>query len=104
MDLAIRADPRVRLKESEKRNKYLDLARELKKTMELENDSDTNSNCGTWISHQRFGTRTGNKRTGRDHPSYNIIKTSQNNEKGPRDLRRLAFTQTLVINNRLMLV
>ena len=31
MDFAVPADHRVKLKESEKRNKYLDLARELKK-------------------------------------------------------------------------
>ncbi len=30
MDLAVLADPSVKLKESEKRDKYLDLARELK--------------------------------------------------------------------------
>ena len=31
MDIAVPADHRVKLKESEKRDKYLDLARELKK-------------------------------------------------------------------------
>ena len=31
MDFALLADPRVKLKESEKKNKYLDLTRELKK-------------------------------------------------------------------------
>ena len=31
MDFAVRADLRVKLKESEKKDKYLDLARELKK-------------------------------------------------------------------------
>ena len=36
VDFAVSADNRVKLKESEKRNKYLDLARELKK------------NYGTW--------------------------------------------------------
>ena len=35
VDFAVPADHRVKLKESEKSDKYLDLARELKKTMEL---------------------------------------------------------------------
>ena len=35
------ADHKDKLKESEKRDKYLDLARELKKTVEHESDSDT---------------------------------------------------------------
>ena len=39
----------MKIKEREKIDKYLDLAKELKKkTMEHESDSDTNSNRGTW--------------------------------------------------------
>ena len=38
------ADYRVKLKESEKRDKSTDLARGLKKTMEHKRDSDANSN------------------------------------------------------------
>ena len=34
VEFAVSADHRVKLKECEKRNKYLDLARELKKTVE----------------------------------------------------------------------
>ena len=37
-------DQRVKIKENEKRDKCLDLARELKKTMEHEGDDDTNCN------------------------------------------------------------
>ena len=44
MDFAISADRMVKMKESEKRDKYLDLARELKKRMEQEGDGDTNCN------------------------------------------------------------
>ena len=44
VDIAILADHRVILKESEKKDKYLDFVRELKKqTMEHEGDGDTNS-------------------------------------------------------------
>ena len=37
MDFAVPADRRVKLKESEKKDKYLDLARELEKTNKLWN-------------------------------------------------------------------
>ena len=42
MDFAVRADYRIKLKESEKKDKYLDLARELKKNMEHGGDNYTN--------------------------------------------------------------
>ena len=47
MYFALLADHSVKIKEIEKRDKYLDLARELKKTIEHESDSDTN--CGWCI-------------------------------------------------------
>ena len=39
MDFAVPADLRLKLKESEKNDKYLDLARELKKAMEHDGDN-----------------------------------------------------------------
>ena len=48
VDFAVLADHGVKLKESEKRNKYLDLVRELKKTMEHKGDGDTNYKWCTW--------------------------------------------------------
>ena len=44
VDFTVPADHRIKLKECEKKNKYLDLARELKKTMEREIDNFTNCN------------------------------------------------------------
>ena len=44
LDLAVLVDHRMKIKENEKRNKYLDLARELKKNMEHEGDGDTSCN------------------------------------------------------------
>ena len=38
VDFAVPADHRIKLKEFEKKDKYLDLARELKKTVEHESD------------------------------------------------------------------
>ena len=70
----------------------------------MENESD--GWCAQYC-HHRIGTGTGglgNERMSRDHPIYNIIKIDQNTEKDSGDLKRLAVTQTPVINHRLMLV
>ena len=40
----------------------------------------------------------GNEKTSGDHSNYYIIESRQNTEKNPRDLRRLAITQTPVKN------
>ena len=77
MDFAVPAEPRVKLKESEKRNKYVDLARELKKkTMEDESYGDTNCNWYVRYSQKSIGsgnTGLGNKRTSGDHPNHSIF-------------------------------
>ena len=107
VDFAVPADHRVKLKESEKTDKYLDLARELKKTEEPESGSYTNCNWFSWYSHQRIDTRTeglGNNRTCGDCPNYSIIEISQNTEKSARDLRRLAVTQIPMNDCQLMLM
>ena len=86
------ASHRIKLKENEKKDKYLDFPRELKKTMEHESDT---CYCCSWYSHQSIikGARElGNKRTSGDHPNYNIIENGQNTEKSTGDLRRLAVT------------
>ena len=73
---AVPADHRVKPKESEKKDKYLNLARELKKTMEQESDSDINCKWCVRYSQQRIGKGTGglvNKRTNRHNPNYSII-------------------------------
>ena len=57
-----------------------------------------------------FGTITkgtgglGSWRTSGGHPNYNIIENSQNTEKIPGDMRRLAVTQTPVKDHRLTLM
>ena len=45
-----------------------------------------------------------NKRMSGDHPNYSIVEIGQNTKKSPRDLRRLAVTQTPLENHQLMLV
>ena len=48
VDFAVSADHRIKLKECEKRDKYLNLARELKKTMEHEDENYTNCDWCFW--------------------------------------------------------
>ena len=48
VDFAVPADHRIKLKECEKKDKYIDLARELKKTMEHEGDNYTNCDWCFW--------------------------------------------------------
>ena len=96
VDLTVRADYRVKLKGSEKKDKYLVRAREQKKTMEHESDADTNRNWCACYNHDRIdnGTRgLENKSTSGDHPNYIIIKINHNTEKSIWDLRFVAVTQ-----------
>ena len=89
------ADLRVNLKESEKKDKYMNLARELKK---LWNKKVTIipiviRTLGTVT--KRIGKRTGGygkKKMSGDHPNYNTVEISKNTEKSPGDLRRLAVS------------
>ena len=48
VDFAVPVDHRIKLKECEKRDKYLDLARELKKTAEHEGDNNANCDWCFW--------------------------------------------------------
>ena len=44
------------------------------------------------------------KRTSRDHPTYNTVENGQYTEKSHGDLRRLAVTQTPMENHQLKLM
>ena len=92
MYFALLADHSVKIKEIEKRDKYLDLARELKKTIEYESDSDTNCGWCTRDYPQRIGKgmgKLGNKWSSGNHADYSLIKIGQNTERSPDDFRRL---------------
>ena len=83
VDFAVLEDHKVRIKESEKTGKYLDLAKELKKTVESTSDGDTIRSWCTWNGPQRFGKGTGsiqNQRKYQDHLDYNIIEIGRNTE------------------------
>ena len=76
---------------------YLDLARELKKTVEHENNVYTNYNRCYWLSHQRNIKEAGrfvNKRRGGHHPNNYSIEIGHNTVKSHGKLRRLGVTQT----------
>ena len=83
VDFAALVNHRVKLKESEKKNKYLDLARELKQTIEHERDDAISCTWCARYTHQRIGTGSGglwNKKTSGVYPNYNIIKIGLSSE------------------------
>ena len=103
VDFTVTADHRIKLKECEKKDKYLDLARERKNA----GNNYTSCNWYVWNSNKRIskGTgRLGSWRTSGDHPNYYIIENGQNTEKSPGDLRRLVVTQTPVKIHQLTLL
>ena len=107
VDFAVPVDHRINLKECEKKDKYLDLARELKKAVEHESDDCTNCDWCFWHNNKRIikkPGRLGSWRTGRDLPNDSIAETGQNPETSPGDLRRLAVTQTPVKTHQLTLM
>ena len=52
MEFAVPADHWIKLKESEKKFKYIDFPTEVKKTMEHESDGDSNWNWSFSYNHQ----------------------------------------------------
>ena len=107
MDFAVPTDHRVQLKENEKKDKYLDVARELKKLWNMKV-------IFILILIGALGRVTegllkglgelGNKRTRGDQPNYYIIEIGQNTGESPGDLRRLAVTQTSLKDQQLTLM
>ena len=92
MNFAVPVDQTVKLKEN-KKDKYLDLARELKNLWNMKVTIIPIVICalGTvaeWIIKGTGGL--GNNRMNGDHPNNYIIENGQNTEKSSRDLRRLA--------------
>ena len=95
MDFAVLADHRVKLKESEQKDKYFNLAWELKILWDMK-VTFIPIVIGALASHQRISTRTRglrNKRTSGDHPNYCIIEIGQNTEKIP-GLEAIVVIQT----------
>ena len=100
-------DYRGKLKKCVKRDKYLNLARELKILWNMKVTIKPIVIGALGTVTKRISTRSGglgNYRTGGDHQNYCIIEIGENTEKSPGDLRRLVVIQTLVRNHQLMLV
>ena len=77
MDFTVPDNHRVKLKDSEKKFKYLDLARNFF-LKNVEHESDDYTNCNWWAQyrHQRIGSGAGgheNKRASRDYPNFSIF-------------------------------
>ena len=107
VNFSVPAGHRVKLKESKKRDKYMNLTKELKKTMKHEVAGDTNSIWCTRKDPQglfKVAERFENWRTSRDYSHYSIVKIGQITEKSPGNLRRLNLAQTPVKNQQVTLV
>ena len=105
VDFAVRTDHWVKLKESEKKDKYLDPDRGMKKLWNMK--VIVIPVVIRALSAVRIGKKTrrlGNKWTSGDHPNYSIAEIGQNNEKSRGDLRRLGVTQTPVKDHQLTLM
>ena len=90
------------MNESEKKDKFLDLARERKKLWNMKMKVIPVVIGALGKSLKETGG-LGYTRTSGDQPNYRIIKISQNTEKSPGDLRRLAVAQTPVDEHQLTL-
>ena len=86
VDFGLLVDVRVEIKESEKRNKYLDLAREQKKMWNMKVTVITICSWCDWNGLQRI-RRIGNQRKNRDYTDYSIFGIGQNTQKSPGDLQ-----------------
>ena len=107
VDVAVTADHRINLKESEKKDTYLDLARELKKlwNMKVTIVPIVIGALGTitkgllkGLKDLEVGGRVETIQT------TALLRNGQNPETSPGDLRRLAVTQTPMKNHQLTLM
>ena len=80
------ADLRVKIKEGERRDMYLDLAKELKKLWNMKMMLIPII-IGVLGTIPKGAARVGNRSTSRYHPEYSTVKVGQNTEKSPGSLR-----------------
>ena len=104
VDLAVPADHRVKMKDREKKDKYLDLARELKKlwNMNVTVISIVIGALGTITKRLVKGLEE-LEISGRVE-TIQTAEIGQNTEKSPGDLRRLDVTQIRVKDHQLTLM
>ena len=65
----------LKIKESEKIDKYLDLAEQ---TVKHEGDSDTNFSWYTWIGPDGLVKQIRDQRKNRKHPDHSTVKIKEN--------------------------
>ena len=94
----------MKIKENEKRDKYLDLAKELKKLQNMEVTVIPIVIGALRTIPKDQVKRFSNKKASEDYPNYSVVKIGQNSEKSPGDLRKLAVTQTPEKDHQLTLV
>ena len=107
VDFAVPAGHRIKLKECEKKDKYLDLARKIEKAVEHESDDCTNCNWRFWQNNKKIIKSPGGLgswQMSRDYSNDSITENGQNTEKSLGDLWRLAVTQTPVKYHKLKLM
>ena len=97
VDFAVPADHRIKLKECEMRDKYLDFARELKKLWNMKVTLIP-------VVIIKWPRGFGCWRPSGDHSSNSIIENGQNIENSPGDWWRLAVTQSPVKYHQLTLI
>ena len=83
-------------KKVKKRDKYLELAKELKKYLHKKVTVIPIVTGMLGTVTKELVQRLEDLEISGDYPNYRIVEISQNTEKSPGDLRRLAVTQTLV--------
>ena len=91
VDFAAPADNRIKLKEKEKRDKYLDIAMELKKTI-IPVLTGAFGTVTKWLLKGTGGL--GNKSTSGDHRNYHIIENGQNTKKSLGDLKTCCHSKS----------
>ena len=99
MNFIVPADHRVKIKESDMRNEYLDLAWELRTLWNMRVITIVIGTVGTVPE-----VLEELKIRGQDHLNYSIVEIGQNTEKSLGDQRRLAVTQTPAKDYQLALV
>ena len=89
MDFTVPADHRVKLKKSEKKEKYHDLAREMKNKQTVEYENDGYTNCKGFIKGLEFLEI---RELAETIQTNSIAEINENTEKSPGNLRRLLVT------------
>ena len=78
MDFAFPTDHKVDIKESDNIDEYTDLVKELKKTVEHEDDGDTNGSWSLWNHSQKQAKRDWWNWRSEDHC---VVKINMNTQK-----------------------